>query len=454
MKKMGNLYIFTGASGTGKTTVLNNMESMKKLSKGKKYSTRAYRGKGDDIVHVDRIEDAPDGIEYNVKGHSYRIDIMDIISRLENGEDVGMALSNIDVIKQIKEILEDRVKVYCISSPIDEKRLELITYKRALDRLNPDEKANLLENVKSIPKTKDEEMKMFELLLEQAIPGTELELANNISKVHTDYINNISLFDGVLLNYGTIEELIEQACNLVDNSKDEKSVVFMIITDSKSSSKELLKTVYEMKLPYLETMVKLAKREKSEKDTLGSVEPIGKDGVFPENFDIRYTFHKDEKFSGIEYAISTEDTRKKLSNGISLAVVSNFEQVPVFEEKFGDEHVVKIYIHKVCTKDEREKELKEIYESRTDITDDELKARIGDKDRVFKDYIKNMKNIDNVILNTTNTEELFLQFFKVLDSYLGKQIMIDGELVSIEELYEQGKNKGDKTDIKFENILN
>jgi len=106
----GNLYILTGASTSGKTTLLNDILENGYAMKAPKFAERLSRGPDDDITHIDNIEKSNCDILYVINGKRYGIDTKLIMDEIKKGNDLFVVLSDLRVIRRLKSEFEDRAK--------------------------------------------------------------------------------------------------------------------------------------------------------------------------------------------------------------------------------------------------------------------------------------------------------------------------------------------------------
>ena len=82
---MHKIFVLSGASGTGKTTLLNLIVKEKLCIAANKFSERRSLSSSDDITSIDNIDsDSPCDITYLMYGHKYGFCLTEIRSQLEN----------------------------------------------------------------------------------------------------------------------------------------------------------------------------------------------------------------------------------------------------------------------------------------------------------------------------------------------------------------------------------
>lgn len=455
----GCLYILTGASGCGKTTLLNSVCSgalQKKYSavKAPKYSERSSRGPDDDIETVERVELGAFDLAYVINGIRYGIRIRDIEVQIEAGKNSFIILSDFRIVRRLKAMLHHRAKAIYIASSVDTRRIEAI--QEARYGFNPDPKQrkrlqvqfSRLESAARLGLWRS----VFECMGELAndwrefIPeakSTEIR-AQKIRAFHNRYIDNLHLFDHVLLNYnqGHPEEMTEQLVNILKCSStrrpriNSRPVLFVVAASSGAGKGTLMETLNMIGRDQVAIVTKMARRDPKTNDRRDGMVAIGKDGVFPEVFDMHWTFHEPmrkptkrgrrelveagdgqsdrremEKYAGTEYAIGTKEVRDNFERGVQQIVISNMKQFPRFRELFG-EKVVFLYLHRLVSA----KEIRRFQLENCE-TKDEALQRIFEIREVHKDYMKKIAEFDHVLLNTAYREDLFDQMFQLIDFY-------------------------------------
>jgi len=110
---MNKLFVLSGASCVGKSTILQRLVSERYCSLAPKYSTRKPRnGLYDDILYKDKLNRDCD-IIYNMYNISYGIRTKDIKNKLrENSQ--GIIISDVKAIKKIISIFGDDMKIICV----------------------------------------------------------------------------------------------------------------------------------------------------------------------------------------------------------------------------------------------------------------------------------------------------------------------------------------------------
>ena len=425
----GNLYILTGAAGSGKTTLLNAIVKSKLAVKAPKYSERPSRGPDDDIIHTDNIENSGCNIIYTINDRRYGINTNLIKEEIEREKDLFVSLSDLRIIRRLKSELGNRAKALYISSAIDEKKLEKIQHER--HPFAPTEKQKevlytLFYRLKSASKL-EIWPKVVEYMGElvdswkDALPesrSTEIR-QQKIRAFHSRFIDNIALFDHVILNYYEPELMTEQAKRIIEYYKnkqkvetnEKKPVVFMVCAASGAGKGTLMESLNIMGSQQIAVVSKMGRRAEKETDKRDGMIAIGPNGEFPPEYDWRWEFHKGNDFKGIKYAVSTDEIGKNISENKTQILISNMGQIEKAKEIYG-EHMVFIYLHATRTEEQIRK-----YQYESCKTGEEAETRIGEIKKVHEAYIENICSFDHVLLNTTYEEDLYDQMFCLIEHY-------------------------------------
>lgn len=438
----GRLYILTGASGSGKTELLNNLQKKSEFNivKANKYSTRARRNDNDDVIHSATIDSTTFDLVYNLNNVRYGIKFSDIEEQLENGKNVFIILSYIRVVKKLKLKFQDNVTVIYISSAVDSERLNKIHTDRYIGTFEPNEEQNLklwgqFKRLKSSVELQNWKM-LFSCMAElnndwkQFLPLNEsLEVRTvKLRDFHKSYLDNIHIFDHVILNYKFDEgengikgfDMYRQGCNILQfylnggkpKPHKNKPVIFVVAAASVAGKGTLLETIGDTsEKSIISIITKQAKREAKTKDKRDGMIAIGKEGEFDKEFDIQWEFHKNKSTGkGTEYAISSKQISDNIEIGCSQIVISNTNQFDMFKQRYG-ERVVFIYLNRLQSREDKEKYLLE-HETLKDAQD-----KLSESDEVYENYIDKLVEFDHVLLNTSFQEDLYEQIFTLIEHY-------------------------------------
>ncbi len=438
----GKLFVITGASGCGKTTLLNSLLSKKlNLIKAPKYASREVReeknGIVDDIIHDSNITIDNYDLVYKLNEKTYGIKIDEIKQSLDKNRNLIIILSDFRVITRLKNVLKENVVTWYISSAINAQGIEKIQVDRYKNEFNltPTESSKLYDQYTKLKSASELKSwrRLFECMGElledwkKYIPekdSTEVR-KNKIRDFHKSYIDKIHLFDHVILNHNmnNPEEMTRQAINIINFYENniskpikENPVIYIVSAASGSGKGVLMESIREViGEQQIHITTKEAKREPKENDRRDGMKAIGVNGKFSKDFDIKWFFHKDKNHKGTEYAVSEKEIRFYLQNEKSQIFISNIGQIENFKKLF-DKNVVFLYLHATRSDEDNKKFQYEKWK------DDPLEAerRIKEVEKVHQDYIKHISQFDHVLLNTAFKEDLYEQMFTLIDYYKNK----------------------------------
>jgi guanylate kinase len=466
------LYIIMGASGSGKTSLLQNIVYSQNLCiAAPKYSNRERRppevsddgiSMYDDITHLSLFElEEKCDIFYEINNNKYGVNSLEIISALMKQEKgIVLILSNIRAIKLLKRKVEDSgylVKVIYLLSRMDSANEFIKTWQK---RVN--------DNYKNAQQTKNNESKKIRMKIESelqkylSIPESNPDLvdigrvnslcdsimnylpqsesgkkrAEKIRLMFTQYVHNIGVFDYVVLNTTTKNDMFMQAKYIIEHNSNSDNqrlakhkllkgpVIFIVCASPKSGKGTLMENLNIMGVSQIQITPKYANREvaiNDKRDGMIAKGNIGFNNEFLHKNKKTYwewSFHTNAQ-TGEEtkYAVKTEDIVKRFNKGICQIFVSNFEQL---ERVYNDsditlqsvlsnfkERLVFIYLHRVRTEEEIAKE----------ILDEKRRTEISE---IHQKYIKNIVKIDHVIINPnylTYSEDLHDQIMSLVELY-------------------------------------
>lgn len=454
------LFILMGASGAGKTTLLQHIVFEKEFCQiTKKYSTREVRSDArtelgivvkDDVTHLDldNLEKKCD-IFYEMNNNKYGVNTEEIIEDL-NSRDRMLIFSDIRAIKLLKKKVEYAghiVKVIYILSKMDSEEEYIKTWQSRIEAdyqkgnslySSPSQVANninsLIKNFSrnldynhlDIPKTIMFTNEIVDCLPDSSSSNKRREKSKFFFK---QYVNNIGLFDYCILNTTNIEDANEQLERIVkyntrsDTSKIAKHkriqgpVIFVVCASPKSGKGTLMENLNIMGTSQIKITPKYASRNATDTDKRDGMIALGEkyfekfNNTSPSDY-IHWGFHNNET----QYAILRNDIIERLNSGVPQIFVSNFDFLEqIFDENseirsgFGNifPRFVYIYLHRVRTKDEIHEQV-------------ENQKKIEEVLKTHNDYIKNITNIDHVIINPNNltfSEDLHDQMMSIIELY-------------------------------------
>lgn len=496
---MNKLYFIFGASGSGKTTLLQNIVYKLKLCGSvQKYSTRNERADEiwhdgtvikDDAKHLEQheIEKKCDVI-YESNGYQYGFDSKEVAKALLN-QDIVVVLSDVRAIKVLKEKVGNygfSSKVIYLSSKMDSPNEFIATWQKRIDdsenkKINNNEityeqskinkeklitkllSANdifvndLKNNNQIIPLTFNHCSYLKQLLPESSTYNKREE---KIRLMYTRYIHNITLFDYVILNYSTVDDMLRQAENIITFNKSHTSkkrpkgpVIFMICASPKSGKGTLMQNLNIMGASKIQITPKYA--SKNPPKTNEEILNTKRDGMVMKGEDWfnkifhdeesseywKWRFHQDANNpAGTAYAVKIEQIINRLKNGISQVFTSNFIQVERLRKdkklqntlKGVHGKIVVVYLHRVRDDKTLDEQFRINYDdSISDVQ--KKKVRKLEVNKVYQQYINNITSVDHVIINP---------------SYLTYSEDIHDQMMTLIELYSNFNNKKNENNEK------
>ena len=459
------LYILTGASGCGKTTLLNNIAALQeeevdpeimaiRAPKFSERQVRAKQGEVDDVTHVASVRLGEFDAAYVINNVKYGIKLEPIRRLLEKGLNPFIILSDLRVIRQLKDFLGAQAVVLYVSSAIDADRLRRIQFERLGFRPTEQQKAVLAYHFARTSAAARLEWwdRVSECMSEleadwhaYATDARSTEIrAQKIRAFHIRYIEYVHMFDHVVLNYSEDrpDEMTAQVRNIIKESDTiQRSTrrhlpVFVVAAASGAGKGTLMEMLDLIGRDRVRVTSKLAKRAPKEEDrrdgmialTRASDDPApewpawwttdmrghGNRGEFPPEYDLQWQFHKGHggEARGTFYAVSSVEIQHNVDAGNPQIFVSNMEQFSVFRRMWPD-NAVFVYLHRLVSSHENRQ-----FQMRKWQNDPgEAEARIAERQKVHVDYIRNIAQFDHVLLNTAYEEDLYDQMFRLLEFY-------------------------------------
>jgi guanylate kinase len=418
----GHLYILCGPSGCGKTTLLNALVELGYAEKAPKYSERPWRGETDDVIHVDDIEQTTCNVLYVINDNRYGIDSGELRDALNSGRTLGVILSDLRVVRRLKQELGGLTRAIYIASPISEQALEKINVERygfvptSEQRQTLEKEFARLRGAARIEAWDRVADAMSNLLFswQDVLPEAKsLRVrATKIRQFHNRYIDNIALFDHVVLNFSTRETFIRQGTAILrstrpiaDKSSRPHPIVFMVCAPPGAGKGTLMENLNIMGRDAVRIVTKMAKRAPEETDKRDGMIALGEEGLIPSDFDWRWFFH-----GTTEYAVSRKEIESNIASGRPQIFISNMSQIEAARSYLGD-RVVLLYLHSTLSEGERRAHfVRKLGKEKAD-------ARVKSAEQVFADYVENIAAFDHVLLNTTFPEDLYDQMFRLLEYY-------------------------------------
>jgi guanylate kinase len=459
------LFIIVGASATGKSEILKKFCKDGAWKSIPKYSTRDSRDEDEDIAVLDyaKSESSPGikrtrlqkiksccengkGVVYYKNENIYGIEINQIVSDLKTSHLFVIAsdFHAINTLKNIKDI-SSRIKVLYIASTMDEGKLS----KRFKNREHTDINKNSEETMHTIAQIQnmcDTLASAFRLKylskIEEILPeinekwnsclpnfDTIKARAANIRVLYNRYIDNISIIDGVILNFYDLQFMYKQVENLINNSSPKRKItgtpIFMVcaaLSSGKATLMEIVGDLGEVNGNIIITK-KYAKRDERTTDGRDGMIAIGSDGDFKEFIESdniwTWSFHVTKS---TEYAVCHNELKKNIRNGIAQIFISNMQQIENAKMYYPN-NIVILYLHATHEAETKkhiiEKRKEDVEKGRFDIREIEKRIQqdLDEIANVHYDYIKYNDKIDHVLLNTGTREDLIEQMINLIDTY-------------------------------------
>jgi len=387
------IYILSGGSGSGKTELLNSMllANAEKSVSSPKYSDRKKRNKNDDIitVNVEEFDKEEFTFVYSMNNNIYGLKAKEIVDCLKNGQNVFIIISDLRVIEEFKKHFGTLVSVIYIFRNMNEDELNVILENRKKEKTNIPDTNNIEE---------DTESKIRK---------------NRLYLIQRQYVENIALFDHVILNRtDKKEEMLEQLNNIVNSYSNEKTiakingpVLFLIAAASGAGKRTLMHAMFKMGRRSIKVIKKYTNR---------GVQPDDGDEIIPNteiefntDFDIKYPFGKNW------YGIKSNDIWNNLAHGFPQIIITNMNEFHQFSKKFGSA-AIGVYLHATRTKEEIFELQKKKLGSEKD-----AQEKVDKMEEIHRGYINSIANFKHVLLNTIEKEDLWEQMFRLIKYYQG-----------------------------------
>ena len=376
------IFVLAGGTGSGKTTLLNLVcQSSGAIAViPPKYSNRESRGPGDDVVHVDDdINSSEYAFAYSMQDNFYGFKLTDIIEPLKQGKNVFLVLSDMRVIEGLRAFFGNFVSVIYLFRNMSEDEFEQIMEARRR-RLGQAERKSV-----SIRR-------------------------NRLYLIQRQYIENIALFDHVLINRGGRDgEMLTQMVNIIEGdrcggcqNRHRGPVIFLIAAASGAGKRTLMQAMYSLGSKSITVIPK---------ETDRPVQPEDGKEIIAGMSDLQRKYRIHYVFDGKQYAVNDSLIWDNLKAGLPQIVITNMQQFDRFQEIFG-KTTVSVYVHATRTKDE-------IFEHQKRKLGDAKKARakVEKLEKVHQDYIANIAGFQHVLLNTIEKEDLWDQMFRLIKFY-------------------------------------
>ena len=385
------IYILSGGSGSGKTELLNTM--LKKNPNfavtPPKYSDREKRNASDDIrtIATDDFNKEEYTFVYSMNNNIYGFKSSDIIDCLKAGKNAFIIISDLRIIEEFKKHFGSFVSVIYIFRNMTEEELNEILEARKQEN-------EIYNNQVDI--TKDTEDKIRK---------------NRLYLIQRQYVENIALFDHIILNRtGKKEEMYEQLNNIVGAypknqiiPRSKGPVIFLIAAASGAGKRTLMHAMYTLGKRNIKVIEKSTNRAPQDDD--GPEIIPATEIETDERFDIKYQFNSNW------YGIKSSEIWDNLSSGYPQIIITNMDEFHQFTKIFG-QAAIGVYLHATRTQDE----ILELQTSKLK-SEEKAKKKVQKMEEIHQGYIENIAKFKHVLLNTIEKEDLWEQMFRLIKHY-------------------------------------
>jgi guanylate kinase len=380
---MEKVFVLFGSPGSGKSVACNILNKISQCNVIQKESTRPRRKTdGSEIKYVMTISKKCD-FRYSQYGYNYGYSSQDIWVSLKSNKSVALIVNDIRTIKLLKKKFGNLIHTIYIHSNIDRGKIQNISKERYPDA---DEKFLLVDTERRIEK---------------------------IKTIHRKYIENTYLFDTSIVNiFEKDEEPKELQLQLEQSYKKELAAktsfgstcrIIIIAAGSFAGKDNLVNAMIHIEPNKVTAYQKGTTRPKKTDDN--NELKHYKSEQLPDSYDLIY-----EK-NGYQYGISTLGLWNELSQEkIVLIVLSDLKLINSLKHKFNQICSV-IYLHANIDKEELEN-------ARNELSREEFDKREKSIAELHEIYVNNMNVFDHVLLNTSESEDLYEQAFNILDHYV------------------------------------
>jgi guanylate kinase len=380
---MEKVFILFGSPGSGKSVACNILNKISRCDVVQKESTRPERKTdGAEIKHVKTISKKCD-FRYSQYGYDYGFSSQDIWSSLKEKKSIVLIVNDIRTIKLLKRKFGNLAYTIYIHSNIDREKIEKMVKKRYSDA---DEKFLVQDTERRIEK---------------------------IKTIHRKYIEYTYLFDTAIINnFIENEEPKELELQLKQIHNKEASIksplgstcrIIIIAAGSFAGKDDLVNAMIHIE-PNKVTAYQKGTTRPKQSDDKNELKHFSAEKL-PDTYDLIY------EANNYQYGISTIGLWNELAREkIVLIVLSDLNLIKSLKQKFNQICSV-IYLHANTDKDELEK-------ARKVMSSDVFSKREKSIAKLHEIYVNNMNIFDHVLLNTSESEDLYEQAFNILDHYL------------------------------------
>ncbi len=385
-------------------------------------------------------------IAYALNKGQYGICTKNVDYVLENGNNAITILSDFRIIRRLQDIFKNRIVIIYIASAVDPSKLEKIqigrhginlslenSLRKKVDRLNASIRIKKWGNVARWIHELNDDWRNTKPNADNTAVRAE-----RIKTFHTRYIDNITLFDYVILNYneGHPEDMTVQFNNIFIGQQRfyniKKSPLFVVSAASNAGKGTMMEMLNLIGSDRVQILSKIAKRKEKGNDKNDGMLAIGtsinppkkwpywpewwsnemidtaKKHNFPNEYDFSWTFHG----KSVHYAVSDKEIQYNFKKNKAQIVISNTDQIEEFIQRYGD-RVVFILLYRLSSVEDTQI----YYEINEGLSPQNAKTRAGEVNNVLKEYMKKIEYFNHVILNTTRPEDLYDQIFQLIEHY-------------------------------------
>lgn len=397
----GRLFIISGTPTSGKTTLINMIRLEPSLNAVvvPKYATRSWRNVSDDTQYNATVSDKAFDFTYPYHNNRYGVSVQAIYDILSRGFNGFIIVSPPRIVRQMKQVLGSlATTIYLHSNRAEAELVEIVTQRR---------------NATGV----------YRNILTQELDKEVRTRTINMRVVRRQYVENIALYDHVLLNTASQENLLLQLKNIVRAYQEDRycqrarpsggNVLFLLCAPPSSGKGTLSKALAIMGTKVITNFTKVADRAKRDNDG-SEINPLGvwcnkkeMRGIIDDKmYDVTYLFN------WTRYGVTSRELWKKVCSQCPQLLVTNIQAIERFRKSFGP-LVVPLYLYTTRT----EEQIYEYLVKTKRLPSDQANARLAKAHEVYKDFIKNIHIFCHVLLNTGNPDDLVDQMFNLLRFY-------------------------------------
>lgn len=405
-RRCGRLFIFSGPPTSGKTMLINMIKETPTLRPVivPKYATRQWRGLNDDTQYHEELDDSEFDFIYPYHNNRYGVRASDIGEILASGSNAFLVISPPRVIRAIKQYFGPLAISVYIHSNRAESELVRIVEERA---------RQAGQSNREMPEALEKEVRRRII---------------NMHVMRRQYVDNIALYDHVLLNTSSRKLLLGQIKNIVqlyDRHFDRparrvfgSNVLFLLCAPPSSGKRTLSEALRLMGARVVSNVIKTTDRAPRENDgdeisaigkwiDRGDERPSEERGIINDKvFDLTYLWNENR------YALQSSSIWEDLSRRRAQLLVTNMQAIPRYRRLFGPT-IAPMYLYTTRT----EAEIRDYLRTEKRLGPDQVSQRLKKIEKVYRDYVKNIGDFHHVLLNTGDPDDLIDQMFNILSLY-------------------------------------